>query len=263
MQLDFMLEKYRNLCRVTRNFRYNVLTVKTYLNRQNPPDRFLILRHDVDRKPNRAVKMAKLEQEFGINSTYYFRFNRKVFQPDLIKEIASMGHEIGYHYETLDKTKGDYEKAIQIFEHELAEFRKITEVNTICMHGNPLTKWVNRDLWTKYDFRDFGLVGEAYLSFSSDNIVYLSDTGRTWDTEHKIKDYLHSATSVDNKECKSPVATSTNDIMKLFNNGQLNYAYLLVHPERWSNNLIGWAADSVLDTGVNLAKGMLILRKRA
>lgn len=57
------------------------------------------------------------------------------------------------------------------------------------------------------------------------------------------------------------VATSTDDIIELIKTRQLGCVYILVHPERWSSNLIGWAADLILDTGVNLAKRMLILNK--
>jgi len=45
-----------------------------------------------------------------------------------------LGHEIGYHYEVLSKANGDYETAVELFEQELSEFRKITDVKTICMH---------------------------------------------------------------------------------------------------------------------------------
>jgi hypothetical protein len=31
----------------------------------------------------------------------------------------------------------------------LKEFRKICDVKTICMHGNPLSKWTNKDVWDK------------------------------------------------------------------------------------------------------------------
>jgi len=55
--------------------------------------------------------MAKIENSFGIRSTYYFWKNEEVFKPAMINEIVNMGHEIGYHYEVLDKTKGDYEEA--------------------------------------------------------------------------------------------------------------------------------------------------------
>ncbi len=259
MSLDFTLDKYRELCQAAVDSKYVLLTVEAYLTTQNPPQRFIVLRHDVDRKPQRALRMARLEQKLGIKATYYFRFNKKVFQPHLIKEIANMGHEIGYHYETLDKAKGDYAKAIRIFEHELEEFRKIAEVKTICMHGNPLTKWDNRDLWTKYDFRDFGLTGEAYLSFK--DIVYLSDTGRTWGGKHKVKDWLPSAACSDSKEVSEVAVTSTDDVIESIKRGELNSIYLLVHPERWSSSMLGWLMDSARDTAVNMAKRVLMLRK--
>ncbi len=258
MNLDFTLDKYRQLLETICRNGYSVTTVAEYLNNSDSGWKVIVLRHDVDRKPWKALQMARLEQKLGIKTSYYFRFNNKVFRPHLIKEIASMGHEIGYHYEAMDKAKGDYVKAIQVIERELAEFRKIAEVETICMHGNPLTKWDNRDLWTRYSFRDFGLTGEAYLSFS--NITYLSDTGRTWDFEHKVKDYLPSASN-DSQNTSKVVATTTDDVIGLIKKGQLGCAYLLMHPERWSSNNVDWIKELLRDTGVNLAKRILLLRK--
>jgi len=260
MSSDFTLNKYRELCQAAIDSRYALLTVKAYLTVQDQPAKLIILRHDIDRKLENAVRMAEIEKELGIKATYYFRFNKSVFQPNLIKEIASMGHEIGYHYEALDKTKGDYIKAIQLFEHELEELRKVAEVNTICMHGNPLTRWDNRDLWTKYDFRNFGIVGEAYLSF--DNITYLSDTGRTWGAKYKVKDWLVSGTHNGSEITNNTEVNSTDDVIKLIEKGQLGYAYLLIHPERWSDSLIGWTIDLTLDTAVNMVKRILISMRR-
>lgn len=256
---DFTLDKYRQLLAAICESGYKVLTVADGLDNHNSEQKVVLLRHDVDRKTQRALIMARLEHELGIKSTYYFRFNKKTFQPRLIMEIAEMGHEVGYHYETLDKAKGDYVKAIQMFEDELAEFRKITEVKTVCMHGNPLTRWDNRTLWNKYDFRDFGLVGEAYLSV--DSLIYLSDTGRTWADKYKVKDWLPSADSNDNQDISKAIIASTDDIIELIKKGQLGHAYLLVHPERWSHSLIGWMADSARDAAVNLGKRILALKK--
>jgi len=259
MRLDFTQDKYRELCEAAVNSRYGLFTVGAYLTAQNLPRKYIVLRHDVDVMLGDAVRMAEMERGMGIKTTYYFRFNKKVFQPHLIGEIASMGHEIGYHYETLDKAKGDYTKAIQIFEHELEEFRKIAEIKTICMHGNSLTKWDNRDLWTKYDSRDLGIIGEAYLSFDSANITYLSDTGRTWGTEHKVKDRLPSLTS-DSKGGREAIVTSTDDIIGLLKRGELERVYIVVHPGRWSGTLLKWMIVLLQDMVINLVKGMLQLR---
>ena len=248
--MDFTLEKYRQLCTTLLASGYSVCTVAQYLGKPADTGKIAVLRHDVDRKPGNALRMATLEQSQGIKSTYYFRMNKSVFKRDMIKTIAGMGHEIGYHYEALDKASGNFEKAIHIFEQELAELRKVAEVRTICMHGNPLTKWVNRDLWSKYDFKSFGLIGEAYLSFGS--ITYLSDTGRTWSSKYKVKDRLPSAGN--DTEVATVIVDSTNDCIDLIKRSEINALYILVHPERWSDNLVDWISYFILDTGVNLAK---------
>ena len=59
----------------------------------------VILRHDVDRRPLNALTTAKLENELGIRGTYYFRIVPESFDETIIKQIAELGHEIGYHYE--------------------------------------------------------------------------------------------------------------------------------------------------------------------
>ncbi|HPI85106.1 MAG TPA: hypothetical protein PLR01_01945 [Bacteroidales bacterium] len=96
-----------------------------------------------------ALEMAKIQHEKGIRGTYYFRFLPGHFDTGIIREIAAMGHEIGYHYDDLSYCKGNYEKAIRRFEKNLATLREIAPVKTICMEGAPLSKWDNRWLWGK------------------------------------------------------------------------------------------------------------------
>jgi hypothetical protein len=131
--------------------------------------------------------MAELEHELGIQSTYYFRFPY-TFKPDIIVKFHDLEHEVGYHYEVLSKANGDYEKAVELFEQELSEFRRIVDVKTICMHGRSLSRYDNRDLWKRYDFNEFGFVGETYLSIKDVN--YFSDTGRSWNWENKMRDLM-------------------------------------------------------------------------
>ncbi len=135
MTFDFTLEKYEELLQALEDF--EIFTVLSYLE-ESPKSDFVILRHDVDRKPLNALRMAEMENRRGIKSTYYFRSTKGVFNPEIIKRIQGLGHEIGYHYETLSKTNGDYEEAIKIFNYQLNDFRKICKVKTIAMHGSPL-----------------------------------------------------------------------------------------------------------------------------
>ena len=142
MTFDFTLDKYEELLQALEDF--EIFTVLSYLE-ERPKKNFVILRHDIDRKPINALRMAELENQREIKSTYYFRSTNDVFKPEIIRRIHGLGHEIGYHYETLSKTKGDYEEAIKVFEFQLNEFRKLCEVKTIAMHGSPLSKYDNKD----------------------------------------------------------------------------------------------------------------------
>ena len=56
-----------------------------------------LLRHDVDKLPENSLVFAKTQAEMGIKGSYYF-----VQYPKIIEKIASLGHEIGYHYEDVD-----------------------------------------------------------------------------------------------------------------------------------------------------------------
>ncbi|MBW1833780.1 MAG: hypothetical protein JRI62_03015 [Deltaproteobacteria bacterium] len=50
-----------------------------------------------------------------------------------------------------------YELDICDFGRNLEKLRKFYPVKTICMHGSPLSKWDNLDLWKKYNYREFGI----------------------------------------------------------------------------------------------------------
>jgi tetratricopeptide (TPR) repeat protein len=247
MNLDFTFTKYMELCEAMINSDYVLLAVEKYLTLNNKPVKYIILRHDVDIKPERSLIIAQIEREFDIGSTYYFRMTDEVYQPALIKQIAELGHEIGYHYEVLDKAKGDYEKAIEIFEKELNELRKIHDIKTICMHGNSRTRWDNRDLWKHYDFKEFGIIGEAYLSVDFNDVVYFSDTARTWNPRYKIKDSNGSSE-------KRPIINKTDDLTKLIMDEKLPHLYISLHPDDWCDDFGKWLSNFVTRKFKNVGK---------
>ena len=256
---DFTLDKYRDLCNTILASRYLPMTVEAHITKGIESDKFVILRHDVDKMPQNALDMAKIENELGIQSTYYFRTTKKVFKLDIIKQISDLGHEIGYHYETLVKANGDAKQAIDIFENELSTFRDICEIKTICMHGNSFSKWDNRDLWKSYDFRDYDIIGEAYLSINFEGILYLSDSGGSWDNSKiRIKD------TVSSNSLKSLIrAKDTNDIINILNSDAVGKLCILAHPDRWNNSLDKWLYEAISKQIRNVGKtGIMWYRKR-
>jgi len=150
MGKDFSFTIYRDLIAEIKKTEFKVLTLKDYFQQKHHPPAFFIIRHDVDRRPEHALKMALVESSYGIQSTYYFRVNKRVFKREIIQKIAELGHEIGYHYEVVDKAHGDMDLAGRIFDVDLAKLRALADISTAAMHGNPLTSWDNKDFWQHF-----------------------------------------------------------------------------------------------------------------
>ncbi len=247
MSVDFTLDKYSELCQAIMESGYEIITVRQYLEAKSSDSHFVVLRHDVDRRPGSALRMAQMEKRLGLASTYYFRHTKNVFRPNIIQEIATMGHEIGYHYEVLSEARGDLDKAIRIFETELSRFREICEIKTISMHGRPLSRWDNRNLWDKYDFTDFGLIGEVYLSIDYDKVKYFCDTGRTWNSQkYNLRDHVRQDRSIE--------IDTTDDLTALLYSKTVPYLCISCHPNRWTDSKMEWFGSYLSDWMANWIK---------
>jgi hypothetical protein len=156
VKADFTVETYRELLEALRRQSFSFQTVEQFMT--DPLGKVVILRHDVDERPRNALSMAQIEYRMGIRASYYFRILEISNDPEVIAEIARMGHEIGYHYEDLALAGGDLEVAIRQFAENLAYFQKFYPVKTICMHGSSMSSHDNKILWDRYDFKDFGII---------------------------------------------------------------------------------------------------------
>jgi hypothetical protein len=336
---------------------------------KNPKEKIVILRHDVDRKPGNSLVVAKIEKEAGIKASYYFRIVKESYDEDVIKQIAEMGHEIGYHYENLaEVSKNDphprgirsavtsefhragitqinaerkrrishqtplcelrtagrptpnsalrathgrqthtdiypadppdkkvsslrekkefrdkfFELAIDDFRLNLEKFRKIYPVKTICMHGSPLSKWDNRDLWKKYDYRDYGIIAEPYFDLDFKDVFYITDTGRRWNGDKvSVRDKVEG-TGVSLREDQKVRRSEgekikdkrqgtkvkdlrfryTWDIIKAAEKGLLPDKIMLnTHPQRWTDNPVEWTKELVWQNFKNVIKKYFYVRK--
>lgn len=192
---NFSLTSFSQLLQSLLNQHYRFLTYEEYLTQDagDSAGKWVILRHDVDLKAINSLHTAQVEADLGIQGTYYFRVVPQSNRPSIISQIADLGHEIGYHYEDLTICKGNHQKAIAHFEKQLNYFRRFYPVRTICMHGSPMTKWDNKDLWKHFDYRDYGIIGEPYFDLlganASRSVHYLTDTGRMWNgAKYSVRD---------------------------------------------------------------------------
>ncbi len=243
---------YEQLCKTILQQHFEVKTTHQFLTEKQIDIPTCILRHDVDRQPETALAMAQLEHRLGIRSSYYFRFVKGVYSPKIIKAIYDLGHEIGYHYETLSKCRGNHDEAIFLFQKELDKFRSLCPITTISMHGRPFSPYDNRTLWEKSNFEDFGIIGECYLSIDYLNVAYFSDTGRTWNPHrYNIRDQV--------EQNQLPTLESTNNLISFLSNSQLKSICILTHPNRWTTSKKGWFFSATSDFIINQLKRILLL----
>ena len=166
-----------------------------------------------------------------------------------------MGHEIGYHYKDFSLANGDWELAIGNFEKKLAKLREIYPVTSMCMHGSPLSKYDNRLLWSKYQYRDYGILADAYFDINFNEVFYLTDAGRSWNNRKvSVRDYVETHFDI-------PIR-SIHDIFKLIENGNLPDRVMLnIHPHNWSDNIFEWLTVWGWQSQKNVVKRMLIISR--
>ena len=250
MNRDFTLEVYNNLCTTIIDSGYTPMRVDQYMELNDNIEKVAIIRHDVDRKPENALKMAQLERSLGFCSSYYFRTIKNTFNQEIISQIKDLGHEIGYHYEVLAVSRGDKKKAARLFETELEKLRKLYPVKTICMHGSPLSKWKDSDLWDDHSFKDYGIIGDAFLSINYKDIYYFTDTGRSWAShKYNLRDKVDSGLISRNTK-------DTFSLIKLLPHLDKNIA-INAHPDRWNDNYIPWTYALISQNIKNLGKYFL------
>jgi len=258
MTRDFTHDIYRQLLVSLKEAGCHFVTVNEYFTNKNTIlTPLIMIRHDVDRRPNSSLKMAKIEADMGVKATYYFRTISSTLKPDIIREIASLGHEIGYHYESLAEANGNYEEAIDDFSKNLNILRSIYPIKSIAMHGRPTSKWDSRWLWKKYDYKEFGIVSEPYFDINFNKVFYSTDAGRAWGDEAiNLRDKVSTKFNFNIKH--------TKDLITLINQGKLpNEIMLNIHPEHWAKSSFEWYEILLIRKVKNSAKKILLKRKSA
>ena len=298
MKIDFTLKIYKNLLKAFRSQNYQFLKLEQYLidfpsvKTQPITDHsltithyssrithhsLLILRHDVDRLPQNALRTAIIEHEIGLKGTYYFRVVPESYDLEVMEKIAQLGHEIGYHYEDVNltvKRKKEKRKRKKLKEEELIDLayesfcknlemlRKNFDIKTICMHGSPRSKYDNKLIWSKYDYRELGIIGEPYFDIDFSEFAYYTDTGRRWDGEGvSVRDKISSKGWLSPKDQRLKKKEwnlkfrTTQDIIKAAEHCKLpDKIMITVHPQRWTNNPALWLRELIWQNTKNVIK---------
>lgn len=243
--MDFTLTKYSKLLDELKSYGFKEL----------------ILRHDVDLKPYNSLRTAIMEAEKGLHGIYYFRAVPESWNEEIIRLIALLGHEIGYHYESLSTCNGNIDMAYEDFRSNLEQLRALVPVRSICMHGSPRSPYDSKDIWKKYDYHALGIENEPYLDTDFTQVFYLTDTGRRWDGfKVSVRDKIPRFQ--EQWAAQGLVFHSTNNVIEGLQKGVIPKRLMLtVHPQRWNPFGLSWCKEILLQNTKNLVKRLLVNTK--
>ncbi|MGI6460501.1 MAG: hypothetical protein ACOX5J_10485 [Candidatus Hydrogenedentales bacterium] len=243
--MAFPLAQYRALLANLLERSYSLLPVRAYFEEYSKPTVFL--RHDVDRFPGRAVRMARMERELDVRATYYFRSSAGGQFPEAaIRKVAALGHEIGYHYEVVTRHGADSAEALEAFARDVSALRELADVKTVAAHGSPLSGTSNIGYAQGLDRAALGLLGEPQTDFDFSRVIYITDTGGIFGSPHNRRDWSPG------KNLREPMTPEA--LARWLHPEREPLVLLTTHPERWPESRAAANVHAVLDWGVNVMK---------
>jgi len=160
----------------------------------NLGENFILWRHDCDYSLNRSLRLAQIENEQQVQSTYFLNPHCDFYnlleksQSQIIKNILELGHEIGLHFDAAYYN-------IQT-EQELDEL-VLREANWLNDWFNVMPKVFSFHNPTEFLLsceRDtYGGLLNCYSKTFKSNISYCSDSNGYW-RFRRLRDVLESAT---------------------------------------------------------------------
>lgn len=186
--MNFTYRDYSALIALLREQGYAFSTYVSYPSR----GRCVILRHDIDFSLEQAAKLARLENELGVRSTYFVLLSSDFYNPAssssyrYLHEILDLGHDIGLHF---DETAYDYDRfGIEYYIRK--EARILSDLIDVNISSFSLHRPNRFTLETQ--IRIPGLIN-SYGEEFFENFKYLSDSRRRWrePVEEIIKEGSH------------------------------------------------------------------------
>lgn len=174
--MKFTYRAYRELLYLLRD---NGYVFQDYHNYQES-SRCVILRHDIDESIEIAQRMARLEQEEGVRSTYFVLLSGSFYNAASkrslagLRAIQQMGHEIGLHFDETAYGQPSADEMVQRIMKECGLLSELleTRVSTVSMH-RPSKLALESDLQIP------GVINSYGQTFFHD-FKYLSDSRRRW-----------------------------------------------------------------------------------
>lgn len=174
--MKFTYQDYKTLLQLLKEQDYKVCGYH-----ENRADgRCVILRHDIDMSIEAALKMARLEADHDVQSTYFVLLTSDFYNAasarsrSMLKEIQALGHEIGLHFDETAYADAGKNAMVDKIIKECGLLSALLEaqVFSVSMH-RPSQETLGADLQIP------GIINSYSKTFFQ-AFKYLSDSQRHW-----------------------------------------------------------------------------------
>ncbi len=165
----------------------------------------LVIRHDIDIMPGRALRMGLIEKDLGIKSAYFFMTDNPIYNifsdqtQYVMQKLREYGHEIGLHYDRASELLGGKTDIHTV--KEILQSRLSYQFDLISFH--------KPDQDTSKEKYLFGMLN-VFSEYLLKKFKYFSDSYGEWRFGH-------------------PLQSEEFDLEK--------HLYLNLHPEWWTEDV--------------------------
>ncbi|WP_102348315.1 hypothetical protein [Bacillus sp. Marseille-P3661] len=232
------------------------------LKKNNSDKPFLVLKHDVETNPSKALKLAQIENKYSHKGSYYvqaYLLKRKKHIKTL-KKIQELGHEVSYHHDVMDGNKGDIVKAKAEFQRNVDIFQgNGFAIETVCQHGNPVIErngyYSNRDFFRDNEVAElYHNIDEIMVNFRSrinHNYKYISDAGYGW----KIIFDPENNDRIKSSEKDVPL-DNLDKVMKIIRTQ--NSVIISTHPHRWNSSKLNAKFKNIIFKNIKFTAKIML-----
>ena len=186
---DFSLQSYADTLADYKDHGYAVTGFREYLD--DPQEKHMIMRHDIDNSLEQAFRIAKVDAEAGCTSTFFLRVHARGYNllalPSLvgIREMEDMGHQVELHLEGglnqwlggtevewADRQKDAFEAALDRPIHGFSSHEP-ARTGGLAFADAMLDRWSDTVSYHAYQQK-----------FLNPQIKYLSDSSARWREGH-------------------------------------------------------------------------------
>lgn len=204
---DFTLDAYRSCIKAAKEEGYVFSLYDSCLGEP----RFLLWRHDIDMSVHRAARLARIEQEEGVKTTYFIWLHSRYYHfwereiSDLIVSILARGHALGLHFDCGYYHYLDTNNIGDLIAEEARVLEGVFQTNIQVVSFHRPSKQILQDNKSE---RIGGLIN-CYSDYFFRHCKYVSDSNGLW---------------------------RSDTLLDILSKGQNPRLQVLTHPEWWTEN---------------------------